>query len=301
MSWKMSEKPRTVLASKSLIEEFIEMEPAPYDRPLSERRMMVYERILRAGNFRVVTWASAHCLETNCTYRVNGKHTSLMLSKLDKLPEFYVTLERYTCDTLKDVGKLYNTFDSSLSSRTTSDINAAFASTIAELKDIPLRLINLTVAASAYLKWTDNELRRVSPAEKAEQLMDRTGFVHWLRKVIPGISFKSSNTLTKHLLRGPVAAAMMSTYDKAPRIAEQFWVMVRDESSPDRDDATRILARFLVRAALASGDARHGPEKKMVGFQEMYVKCIRAWNSFRTGEPTTLQYRAKDPLPKVES
>ncbi len=300
MSWKMSEKPKTVLASKSLVDEFANMDPAPYDRPLSERRMMVYERILKAGNFRVVTWASVHCLETNCTYRVNGKHTSLMLSKLDKIPEFYVTLERYSCETLKDVGRLYNTFDSNLSSRTTSDINAAFASTISEFKGVPLRLINLTVAANAYLKWSSNDLRRVSSAERAEQLMDRVGFVSWLQKVVPTTGFHTGS-LTKHLLRSPVAAAMMATYDKAPRIAEQFWIAVRDESFPDRDDPTRALARFLVRAALASGDARHGPEKKMVGFQEMYVKCIRAWNASRTGEPTSLQYRAKDPLPKIEA
>lgn len=56
--WKMMEKPKTVLASPSLVKEFVEMEPAPHDRPLSERRMQVYQRILKAGNFRPVTWAS---------------------------------------------------------------------------------------------------------------------------------------------------------------------------------------------------------------------------------------------------
>lgn len=61
MSWKYLEKPRTVLASKHLVAEFFEMEPAPHDRPLSERRMQVYERILKDGSFRTVTWASVHC------------------------------------------------------------------------------------------------------------------------------------------------------------------------------------------------------------------------------------------------
>lgn len=81
--WKQVEKPRTVLASRNLVSEFVNMDPAPYDRPLSEKRLQVYEHILRNGEFRTVTWASCLCLETNNTYRVNGKHTATLLSKIE--------------------------------------------------------------------------------------------------------------------------------------------------------------------------------------------------------------------------
>jgi hypothetical protein len=300
MAWKMLEKPRTVLATPLLVTEFTEMEAAPHDRPLSERRLMVYERIYRAGNFRPVVWASAFCRETANTYRVNGKHTSIMLSKLDKIEiPFYVTLERWDCDTLKDVASLYNTYDSSLASRTASDINASFAATLRELNGIPLKLINLTVTAAAFLKWGEGELKKISQSEKAEQLLDRVGFVQWLKDIVLSKGQAAANSLAKELQRTPVASAMMATYDRAPRVAKEFWITVRDESAPDRDDPTRILARFLSKAAMAGGEWV-SKSKKPVGFREMYVKCIRAWNAFRTQTTTSLQYRAADPLPTVE-
>jgi hypothetical protein len=31
----------------------------------------------------------------------------------------------------------------------------------------------------------------------------------------------------------------------------------------------------------------------------MYVKCLHAWNAWRRGEATSLQYYAKAPLPDV--
>lgn len=294
MAWKMAEKPKTILAGKSLVDEFVNMEPAPYDRPLSERRLVVYERILRAGEFRPVVWASAICYETNCVYRVNGKHTSLMLSKMDKIPDFYVTVERWACDTLNDVGSLYNTFDSNLSSRSTGDINMAFAATIPELKGVPTKIINLTVTAAAYLKWDESAIRRVSPAERAEELLDRSDFVKWLCPMIGGAKTTKSAP-AKHLVRSPVVTAMMATHDRSPNVATRFWEEVRDESHPDRDNPTRVLARYLVRVALNG----RGSNREPVHFREVYVKSLHAWNAYRAGETTSLNYHAKAPIPKV--
>ena len=301
MSWKMLEKPRTLLASKPLVSEFCEMEPAPYDRPLSERRMMVYERILKAGDFRVVTWASALCVETNNVYRVNGKHTSTMLSKLEKLPDFYVTVERYICDTLNDVAALYNTFDSAMASRTTSDINLAFAATIPQLRGIGKKYINVTVGAAAALKWSEGELNRVSPAEKAEELLDRYSFCEWLTKIIP-TSNLNPGSLAKPLLRIPVVMAIMATHDKSRRDAEEFWTLVRDESSPERDNPSRVLARYLVRASIAGGQMstnKNDRTKRLVSARELYVKCLHAWNAWRKSESTSLNYHANAPIPPV--
>lgn len=295
MAWKMMEKPRTMLASKPLVAEFVAMEPAPHDRPLSERRMHVYERILKSGDFRPVTWASVLCKETNCTYRVNGKHTSNLLAAKDPIPEFYVTLERWICDTLNDVASLYATYDSNLSSRTAQDVNLSFAATLPELRQVPARLINLTVTAAAYLKWDDAELRKVPQVERAEQLLDRADFVKWLQKIVNTSTDKGS--LSRHLLRSPVACAMMATYDRYPSKAADFWTMVRDESHANRDDATRTLSRFLVRASLTSRDRQK--EAKKVGHREMYVKCLHAWNAWRKGETTSLAYHAKAPVPAI--
>jgi hypothetical protein len=296
MGWKYLEQPKTMLARKSLVTEFVNMEPAPYDRPLSERRMAVYERILKAGEFRTVTWASVVCKETNNTYRVNGKHTATMLSKMDPLPEFHVTVERYQADTLQDVTNLYNTFDSTLASRTTNDINLAFARTIRDLDNVPVRLINLTVSAASYLKWGEGQ-KKIPPAERAEELMDAYPFTKWLYEIVP----TGGASQNGHLCRAPVVTAMKATYDRMPVKAKEFWTLVKDESAPDRDDPTRVLTRYLLRAALAGGgpasNAAHG--KKLVDFREMYVKCLHAWNAWRKGETTSLNYYAKADIPSV--
>lgn len=307
MSWKQSEKPKTLLVSPALVREFMEMEPVPHDRPLSEKRMQVYERILRSGEFRTVVWASCLCAETGGTYRVNGKHTATLLSGYVKsgtpLPDFYVTVERYYANKLTDVANLYNTFDSTLASRTTRDINMAFAATIPVLKGVHEKIISLAVMALAFHKWDENELKRVPPAERAEELLDNSDFVKWLECTLGNASGGSTRDRIAQgsalpLRRAPVAAAMLATYRKGPRMADEFWKTVRDETAPTRDDPTRVLNRFLTSSIIAGGKGGR-TDKKSVGFREMYVKCIHAWNAWRKGERTQLSYHAKAPLPQV--
>lgn len=299
MSWKMTKHPETMLANSKLVEEFVNMEPAPYDRPLSERRMMVYERLLKMNAFRPVVWASAVCHETNMTYRVNGKHTSTLLSRLPELPKFHVTVERYSCETLADVAALYGTFDSNLSNRNSTDINASFAAAVPEFAGIPMRIINLAVASVSYHKWNDTELRKVPHAERAEQLLDHIGFVKWLREIVSTVDTKDRNSLCKHLVRTSVVSAMFATYDRGPVIAKQFWTAVRDESAADRNDATRTLARFLVRAVIGGNRGKGGGERNVVSLREMYVKCLHAWNAWRKGETTNLSYYPNSDVPAV--
>lgn len=298
MGWKQIEKPRTVLASRALVDEFVNMDAAPHDRPLSEKRMLVYQRILKNREFRTVTWASAVCLETNNTYRVNGKHTATLLAGFNPLPEFHVTVERYQCETLNDVAKLYNTFDSTLASRTTSDINLAFAATVRELAGVTPKVINLTVSAATFHRWDEAELRRVPPAERAEQLLDNVNFALWLQSFIPKSCDGGNKKIgsAKHLLRSPVVSAMMATYRKAPRLCAEFWATVRDETAAERDDPTRVLGRYLLVAAIGGGASRAATGKKMVGAREIYSKSLHAWNAWRKGERTDLKYYASAPL-----
>jgi len=172
-------RPKTHKVTKALAKQFAEMEPAPHDRLLSERRLQVYQRLFAEGTFRPCTWAMAHCKNTGEVYRVNGKHTSIMLSGLENLPEYYVTVEEYDCDTLEDVARLYATFDSKMMSRTTNDINMSFASTVRELVGISRKTINVAVGGMSYHIWQGG-FGNHQPAERAELLLEHTPFVQWL-------------------------------------------------------------------------------------------------------------------------
>ena len=165
--WRLIGQPKTQDVTKRLAQAISTMESPPRERPVSERRLQVYERIMREGGFRPVTWAKAYCKETGSTYRVNGQHTSLLMSRMAEEPgmqKFHATVEVYECATLDDVSRLYATFDSKTMSRTTADINRSFAACVPALEGLPNNAINLCVAGIAYSRYQEKYTNQTQPA-----------------------------------------------------------------------------------------------------------------------------------------
>lgn len=296
MGWKLVSSPKTYKATRKLAERFATMDPAPKDRLLSERRLQVYEQLLGRGEFRPVTWASAYCEETDGTYRVNGKHTSVLLSRANPLPELYVTVEEYACDTLEDVARLYATFDSKMQSRTANDIYRSFASCVPELDIVSQRVISLSIGGVWYAQYQDNYTTNRSAAERAEAILEHHDFALWAYQVFPGGAKPAS-----HLLRLAVFAAAFATYQKSKEAATQFWLAVIEESGTKADLPDRKLAKYLLTHFSAKGG--HQGAKSMryrVGDREIFVKCLHAWNAWRRGEATNLQYYAEADIPAVK-
>lgn len=298
MTWRLIDRPKTQKVTKALAKTYAEMEPAPHDRPLSERRLAVYEKLLTAGEFRPVTWASAICKETGGVYRVNGKHTSVLLSGLDKVPEFYVTVEEYECDDLSDVAQLYATFDSKMQSRTSRDINMSFAATVPVLKDLPAYCINLAVGGMSYWQWKEGQVN-AQLAERAEQLLEHPEFVVWLAGVFSSgeTGGKPTRSHSRHLQRVAVVAAMFATWQKAQKQSTQFWEAVRDETGASPTVPDRKLARYLLTVGINTGQGSQ--RARQAKPREFYVKCLHGWNAWRKGETTNLNYYpdAKLPVP----
>jgi len=289
MSWKLIDRPKTQKVTAKLAKSFAEMDPAPHDRPLSERRLQVYQRLLAAGEFRPVTWASALCLETGGVYRVNGKHTSTLLSGCDPMPEFYVTVEEYECDTLEDVAKLYATFDSKMMSRTARDINASFAACVPELAPLSPYNVSTAVSGMAYCLWGE-EAYSHQPAERAELMLEYPEFVLWINGYV--------GSKNKPLNRAAVAAAMFATWRKSRSAATEFWNAVREETGTSPDLPDRKLAKWLGQSGVNYG--KGAARVKKVGNREFYVKCLHAWNAWRRGETTNLNYYADKKVPAVQ-
>lgn len=306
MGWRLIDRPKTQRATKKLAKIYAEMEPAPNDRPLSERRLQVYQKLLAEGQFRPVTWASALCEETGDLYRVNGKHTSIMLSGLEEMPEFFITIEEYECDTLEDVAKLYATFDSAMQSRTARDIYMSFAATVSELKNVPIKAIQSAVTGIAMHKMGLEAYSRAQPVERAEHLLDHPEFVIWLAELMQGgHSYSETGSRSKqrcaHLLRQPVVAAMFATWSKAKQQASEFWSTVRDETGVSPTTPDRKLARFLVTTSMTrGGSGTYRGKLKAAGTREIYVKCLHAWNAWRKGESTNLNYYAEAKIPSIQ-
>lgn len=300
MAWRMRSKPQVLQLTKKMAEEWRDMEEVREDRPLKERRLMVYRKVLQAGEFRPVNWAKVFVKEMNQEYRVNGKHTSTVFaeSDLSKCQKIIVVVEDYEVDTIEDAAKLYATFDSNLQVRNQSDVNRMFAASIPELKDRSQKFINLLVGAINYFTnpglntATDNS-NRVTAAERAECMFDEIEFAEWLFEIIGENNYERE----RHLFRVPVIAAMRGCWGKSKSAATEFWKAVRDETGENPNLPDRKLAKWLTLMRVKGGGDGRTPSRFKVMPREFYVKCIHAWNAWRKKESTNLQYFAAAKIP----
>lgn len=304
MSWELRGTPKTLKVTTKLAKEWSELTSAYTDRPLSERRLMAYRKMVEQAGFRPVTWAKAYCTEVKEWFRVNGKHTSTLFASIDlsKVQDLYVTIEEYTCESLDDLARLYSTFDSRLQSRSSGDVYRSFAAVIPELKDLPHRFIQDVV--SGLNMWANpTSPSKDSAPEKAERLFDEVEFALWLMPLLHTNASKADVTdkgSAKPLRRAAVIGAIRATYAKNRAEAMKFWTAVRDETGAQPNLPDRKLAKYLSTMSVArGGEAGYKPARMRASDREFYVKCLHAWNAWRKGEATNLTYHPEAKLPSA--
>lgn len=294
MAWKHLEKPTMQKVSRALANEFANMEPLPHDRNFNPTRGEFIKSAIVDGRFRVCDFASFKCKATGKTYRVNGKHTSMVLAEMngDFPRDLFAVVERYEGDTMEDGAKLYATFDHKRCLRSVSDINKAFAASHVELAEIPLRIINTCATAISYAMFEDAYHQHEADV-RAALLLPNSDFVIWVYFLMQG-----HNSSRHPLMRGAVVAAMFKSFGKNQKKASEFWEHVRDEDHPSNVHPTRTLAKWLNSHAMRTGAKL---AKGLDSPRGMFVRSIHAWNAFRDGSDLTeLRYfpKAKTPAAK---
>jgi hypothetical protein len=292
MAWKMIGSPKTRKVTLTLATEFANMTRLPHDRPLKPHLCSVINAAFERGTFRTCEWASCYCHETKQTYRVNGKHTSTLLSqKNGTFPkDLYVTIGEYEADTLQDAVDLYSTFDKPCSGKTAGDNYLAYASVLPELRDVDSRIISAAAIGICFAIWEESSKHR-SSEERGKLVLANPEFVLWLQSILGKRSKENS-----HMFRMPVAAAMFKTWSKAKAASTDFWTLVRDESGPTPDCPDRKLSKFLTTSRL---HPKNFTDVKAAGNRETYVRCLHAWNAWRKGERTSLNYFKDAKTPAV--
>jgi hypothetical protein len=297
MSWN-EESIKVVKLTPALCKEFASMQTAPNDRPFSDKRRQFLEEQVRLGKFRTASFASVLCEETGVTYRVNGKHSSTLFAGMNgEFPnDIRCIVERYTAKTLRDVADLFSTFDPQESARKQGDINAAFAGSDPELRDLPRKIINLAVTGISYANWEGNYHGHDS-RERAMLSIDNASFVQWLYLVVD-----NSRKEFKFLRRGSVVAAMFKSFSRSHRAASDFWEEVREASNPDTKSPSRVLNRYLLTTVVGSQrkSSKGADSVDNDTLHAMYVRCLHAWNAYRTSTTTTLKYYPDKPTPAVK-
>jgi len=284
MAWQMIGKPTTQVADHQLVERFATMTRFGGDRKLNKGRCERLRTLLDEGKFRTCAWATCHCRADGKDYRINGQHTSHVLSEFNgSLPAVFVTVERYEADTLEDVAELFATFDPRWSTRTTADTNNAFAHAIPALAEVNPRAIDLAASGMA-LYFGGGSRHRVTQEQRGRSIAKNTTFVLWLN----GIDICTQAT-KRFMARSAVAAAMYACHSQDQEAATEFWTAVRNASEPDACHPTRMLERYLIGAKGRTDD------------REIFAKCVNAWNAWRRGTVTlkVLKWFPESPRPEA--
>jgi hypothetical protein len=284
--WGLMREPKVMRLSKELVEEFYNMEKVPRDRPESKNRLDIYRAILAKNRFRSVHWVKAFCKETGKVYRINGKHTSiLMWEVINNLPVLWAFVEEFHCDTLEDMAELYSTFDSRTQSRTVTDINGTFAGCSPALTSVSPRILSLGVSGICFSRDFQN-YGTVPANERAKVMLNHPDFFLWLEKVFE----KEKSRQESGMYRVPVTAAMFQCFKLDRERADKFWLEVRDEEGHPNDVPSRHLATYLRNRVLRSSATKK--KKHTATGQEMYDESIRSWNAWRKGRATVSAYRS---------
>lgn len=105
----------------------------------------------------------------------------------------------------------------------------------------------------------------------------------------------SKHTYPRHLLRGPVVALMIGTWECDQNHARLFWEGVRDGEMLKRNDPVHKYRDWLARVGVRAGD-----KEEAVTHREMFVRGIHWWNASRGGPGNSGRYRKNKPIPKIK-
>lgn len=289
-------KREEVTATTEMAKQIRDAEPWKYDRPTNTRRLDFLLDRLVAGEFRTCEWALAYCKEDGRTYRVNGKHTSTILAEMDSsVNSPKVVYTKYECETLKDVGDLYNTFDSNENIRTMLDAAQSVSASDPRLAGVFKTNLTLAIASIVYAKRGETAYQGLPRSQRADLLLEEIGFTIWLDHLLD-----HANNGNRYLAVMGVGAAMYLTFKKYPKLSEEFWMEVRDGLNPNPEAPSRKLQRWLLTGTTAGRAERYAHKRdRGKDRRELLVRCIHAWNAWRKGTSTNLNYYEDADIPSI--
>lgn len=264
-------KSETRELTPEFVKEFREIEPSPTERDLNPARVQALKD--RAEHHMLITFVWATVKFDGKVYRMNGNHSSMMLSKLDgAFPEgLKVHLDEYETDTLEGMALLFRQYDSRLSTRSPLDISGAYQGLYPELIHC-----NKAAAKKAIqgVVWERRHVEGlpVPKGEEAFSLFNEVG-------LYPFIKWASQLTAQKkavELQNESVLAAMYATFLKSESGAEHFWdAVVSAGIQAEETDPITVLDRWL------TGLPKMVKKPKPA---DIYQACIYAWNNHRKGK-----------------
>lgn len=270
-------KSETLAMTSKLAIEVASMPGSDTERPLDEKRVDYLRGQVMAGLATPFSWAFA-IRPDGTIVRINGQHSSAMLSKLngDMPVGLTVTISTYKVDDRDGEVALFRQFDSRRSSRTIADVAGAFQGVIAEIKNVPRDSAKKAIEGIAW------HIKHVvgGPVPKGDDVYDLfhnkiyVDYLVWIGHTLSG--------KTRELHRAPVLAAVYATYERDPEEAKEWWQKVARGGEEYADKApSTVLDKWLEEERLPKPRRR-----ALLSEGNYYQGCVFAWNAFRDGKAT---------------
>jgi len=270
----------------AIVKEYRGIPGSATEREINEAHVKKLRERAEGGRSVVYHWATAEVKDKpGQLIRINGQHSSEMLSQLDgTMPSnLKVVREHYLCQDRDAVALLFQQFDARFSTRSTADIAGVYQGIQSALKDVPKPYAKLAIDG---FTWFARYVGKtpVPIGDEAYGLMAREElhpFIIWLGQTL--------TSKTRELQPRGVIGAMYGTFEASSSKAREFWEQVSRGGDPDDEDcpATRIdmWLREIYEGRL---------EIDKLGAGNYFQACINAWNAHIDGKSlSTVRYEVK--------
>jgi len=275
-------KSESLPLTKELAEKHRSTTPSPTERDLDKTRVAYLADKAAAGELLPFQWAVARLGDD--VYRINGHHSSTMLSSLNgSFPErLTVHFDEFKVDTLNDLALLFRQFDARKSSRSSADVSGAYQGIHDDLDGAPKDFAKLAVEGIAW--YQKNILgSRYKLGDDQYNLFEVQGhhpFILWVSSI--------HSVKTPEMKSAPISAAMYATFVVNEAEARVFWDVVSRGGDIANDTAPATVLDTWLKAIKAKEFS-----KKPIKPMEVYQGCIVAWNAYRDGRDLTTGIKYK--------
>jgi len=216
----------------------------------------------------------------NCWARIQADEEGL--SKKTRCP---VQMLQYQCKTVEDARQLYASLDRGRGRGSGLVVTSLLLGT-KEFAGYTGPQLKMMSAGYGLWRWDEAHARKWHNADERADMMKTEH--HKLTLIVGSIIRESRQRDFRHLKRAAGIAAMFETCNKAPAIAREFWLVVRDGIGvTNKTDPRYALREYLKNTAQCSSEAA-GSNLRVATVEDIYRACIQMWNAFRADKEVRL-------------
>lgn len=258
--------------SEAVLAEHSALPDIPGERELKKPRIRYLSERAEVGDFNRCEWARCHCKETGLDYRVNGNHSKAVLqSILDgeieaEWPEgIPVTVQWYECDTLTDLGDVFDQFDNQKSARKPEDKLGVYIAQHSDLIGIDKKLIGKVLTGVDWAAKHVPEVAEACAGHRPESAYDRGVMLNIdvVRDFIDTMSEYSGASFNAWESKSGILAAVFRRYLLDRKSAEVMIEQTMNEIGDECEAYTSAMRKACTRTGKDQGYFYRATEKHL--------------------------------------